>query len=429
MKSSMSKRLILVCSFLYTCQLISACAGAGTLDTTFNVIGSVKIHLFGTPALWAVAAQSDNKIVVAGWLDSSILLMRYNRDGSLDKTFNDSGVLLSVIKDYNFAYLVAVQPDNKIVVAGLLNSFFAVARYNSDGSLDKTFNGTGAAIIDSFEKVPPINPRSISLQHDGKIVVIGSTVVEGASDYVVIRYNVDGALDCTFNPQGALPGVLLSTLGSVTAGADSIVIQEDGKLVVSGHADAQLVLVRYNLDGSLDTTFHGTGILKTGLSSLDSRVKVKKNGKIVVAATIADRSNSAALPQKLAVIQYMHNGSLDRTFNRFSPHPGMLFSDAAESVQVKSLMLQKNGKIVVAGTTGNNNAPQALLACYGKDGMVDTTFNSCGTKPGIVMTTLEETTFKDATLDCNDNILLIGDTYDKGNNLLVVARYHGAAVR
>jgi uncharacterized delta-60 repeat protein len=165
----------------------------------------------------------------------------------------------------DFGRGVSVQPDGKILVAG--SSFngtsfdFAIARYNADGSLDASF-GTGGKVVTSFGASDE-HGFGVFLDADGKILVAGFAGTGGASDFALARYNADGSLDTGFGVGGKITtNILLDDIGQ------SVVVQPDGKILVSGHSyngsSFDFSLVRYNADGSLDLTFDGDGKVTTG---------------------------------------------------------------------------------------------------------------------------------------------------------------------
>lgn len=238
-------------------------AGEGTLTTPFNVFPD---------AAEAVAVQADGRIVVAGTTQSGpsasfrdFAVARYTLEGRLDTTFDGDGrVTTNFGESEANARSVVLQPDGKLIVGGygLGDGFiydFLLARYNTDGSLDATFSGDGKLSADFSS--PFDEGHSVTLQPDGKILVAGSTLIPGGGVgpsrnlFALARYNADGSADTTFG----VDGKVTTTIGTTSTGR-AVAVQPDGKIVVAGNTtltdDAEFTLVRYNADGSLDTTFN-----------------------------------------------------------------------------------------------------------------------------------------------------------------------------
>ena len=169
-----------------------------------------------------MALQHDGKIVVAGSTGQSsgnfFAVVRLNGDGSLDTSFGSDGTLTTKLgQGESQAASVALQADGKIVVAGYTffqpGRLFALARYNSDGSLDTSFDGNGK-LTTQFSNVDDLpgfgfvqsfdQATSIAVQADGKIVVAGYTIKNSGTDFAIARYNSDGSLDTSFNEDGKL---------------------------------------------------------------------------------------------------------------------------------------------------------------------------------------------------------------------------------
>jgi uncharacterized delta-60 repeat protein len=233
--------------------------GDGSLDTSFDSDGEVRTRIFGAERAAAIAIQGDGKIVAAGnchvgSATANFCLARYNGDGSLDTSFDSDGTVRTAIgAGAAYASGVAVQSDGKIVAAGacglaLAPSGFCVARYNSDGSLDTSFDSDGTlttVIADGSYAY------AVAVQGDGKLVVVGSCAVAGVSEFCLARYNGDGSLDTSFGSGGTVTT-------AVSAGGDvpkAMALQSDGKIVVAGYCNNspttyQFCLARYDGDGT-----------------------------------------------------------------------------------------------------------------------------------------------------------------------------------
>ncbi|MBD8904892.1 hypothetical protein MBTS_22085, partial [Methylobacterium bullatum] len=201
------------------------------------------------------------KIVVAGYgtgfySGTDFAMVRYNANGSLDTTFGSSGKILTPISmgpSADYAYSVTVQADGKIVVAGQgfsagTSNDFAVVRYNADGSLDTGF-GTGGKILTSVGTGSDTG-QSVTVQADGKIVVAGYGQGSGTGyDFAVVRYNADGSLDTSFNLQSSLGGTVAFTENGNSVRLDTDVTLSDVDLdALNGglgdYAGATLTLAR-----------------------------------------------------------------------------------------------------------------------------------------------------------------------------------------
>src|ERR1051325_2017809 len=276
----------------------------GSLDSSFGGTGGVVTRLSDNyDGARAVAIQPDGKIVVVSAVfdsgEGKFGVVRYNPNGSLDTSFNGSGIVLTPIGIAGYSNSVAVQPDGKIVVVGSnRNDSFALVRYNPNGSLDTTFNGSGIVLT------PVGSATSVAIQTDGKIIAAGG-MGPSWSAFVLVRYNTDGSLDTSFNGTG----VVSTSVGTLGVASD-LAIQTDGKIVVLGYS-AFFAVVRYNPDGSLDSSFGGTGKILNPLSVYASSVAIQPNGKIVVGGvTYEDYDDSV-----FAVGRLNPNGSVDTSFN------------------------------------------------------------------------------------------------------------------
>ena len=267
-------------------------------------------------------------------------------DGDLDTSFGTGGKVTTAIGSADdTAYSVVLQSDGKIIAVGQsdngANTDFAVVRYNADGSLDTSF-GSGGKVTTAIGSSND-NARSVVLQSDGKIVVVGNSW-SSAYDFAVVRYNADGSLDTSFGSGGK---VTTQVGGSLSDTAYSVVLQSDGKIIVAGASDSDFAVVRYNANGSLDTSFGSGGKVTTpiGSSSDDANsVVLQSDGKIIVAGF----SNGAT--RDFAVVRYNANGSLDTSFDT----DGIVTTPIGSGTdEANSVVLQSDGKIIAAGYSHN----------------------------------------------------------------------------
>jgi uncharacterized delta-60 repeat protein len=335
----------------------------GSLDTSFGSGGKVTTS-FGSDRDYAtqVVVQPDGKIVAAGRalvgpVATGVYefgLARYNPDGSLDSGFGTGGKVTTAIGTYDIARGLALQADGKIVVsgytysAGFSTAQFALARYNPNGSLDTSF-GTAGTVRTQIGTTYDFG-AGLAIQPDGKIVVTGYSNNGSNYDFAVVRYNPDGSLDSTFGTGGKVT----TPVGTLGGNAYAVGIQADGKIVVSGQAnaagDSDFALVRYNPDGSLDSSFGTGGKVTTPIGpSYDNAyaLRLQPNGKIVVAGWHRV-TGAPTYYYSFAVARYTSNGSLDTSFGTgglittpFGPYDNYAVD----------LVVQPDGKIVVGGSS------------------------------------------------------------------------------
>ncbi len=268
---------------------------------------------YSTSIPYSVIQQADGKLVVAGFRsvsarnDDDAVLVRYNRFGSLDTTFDSDGKLTTRVGFSSKFFSVIQQADGKLVAAGEaydgLRYGFLLMRYNSDGSLDAAFSGDG--IVTTAIGEVNASARSVIQQADGKLVV---AAISGGG-FTLLRYNSNGSLDATFSGDG----IVTTAIGEGSAYATSVIQQTDGRLVVAGYArigsSDDIALARYNADGSLDTTFDGDGKLTRAISTGNDQaysVIQQQDGKLVLAV----RSYQAPYSSGFVVVR-VESGQLD----------------------------------------------------------------------------------------------------------------------
>ena len=348
----------------------------GDLDPTFNNgTGIVTTTITGYDGGFGMTIQPDGKIVVVGLSSSEFAIIRYTPDGSRDATFNNTGIVTTLLGG-SWAWDVALQSDGRILVAGEEyeggNADFVVTRYTISGSLDMTFNDTGIVTTDLGALYD--FGHAIAILLNSEIVVAGEsyqTYPETNRSIGVVRYDNDGNRDTTFNTTG----IVTTSVGEGSAG-HSVAIQPDGKIVVAGSDDNNIAVVRYTITGSLDTGFNGTGIV-TAANGSGGSVAIQTDNKIVVVGGTGGATGDFIL------LRYNEDGSPDNTFNddgvvttTLSPH-----GDFALSV-----VIQSDAKIVVAGYSDfiNSQSGNFAIVRYNPDGSLDTSFH----RSGIVTTSI-----------------------------------------
>lgn len=405
----------------------AAFAAPGDLDPTFGTSGKVFATIANTGTARGVALQTDGKIILAstttgtnGYSDFAVL--RLNPDGTTDTSFGSGGKTAISFGDlYNeSAAAVAVQPDGKIIVAGAAQPpgssgyDFALARFNSDGSLDTTF-GSGGKI--SF----PVGVANdfisdMILQPDGKIILVGSGFTQPNSDAVIVRLNSNGALDTTFNGSGKL----ITPIGAGAASDffSAVALQADGKIVAAGTDGADFAVLRFNPNGTFDTTFDVDGKVTTPIGTQRDQafgVAVQSDGKI-----IAGGSANSGEGDEAALVRYNTNGSLDTTFGSGGKVKIDILPFRSDSF--KSIILQADGKITAVGTSGSFplNSSFALVR-FNSDGSLDTSFGTGGKVTTNVAS--EASSVTKAVLQPDGKILAVGEGSVNQTFGFAVARY------
>jgi uncharacterized delta-60 repeat protein len=350
---------------------LTGLAGAvegGDFDRSFGTDGRRAIDLGGSEVARAVVMQPDGKIVVVGTRlipgQSAVAIVRLNPDGNPDPSFGIGG---GVLIPNAFGFAAALQPDGKILVGAHAYDDMFVFRLLPNGSFDGSW-GNGGFVSTDFGGTEAT--FALGVQPDGKILAAGrATALHSVTpgDFAVVRYSPNGSLDPGFGGGGKV-----RTDFGGTEDALDLALQPDGKIVVVGAAGwsgAPWAVARYNPDGSLDSSFDGDGKIVTEFGGQQgaSGVAVQPDGKIVVAGWSADPSGAA---RAFALARYEVNGRLDGSFG----DGGRVTTVGAGSDTGLDVVLQPNGKIVVAGQTGSE--PDFTLERFLPDGREDASFGT-----------------------------------------------------
>ena len=397
--------------FSFSC--LSSAQSPGDLDKTFGNGGKVNVGISGYyDVAKSMALQTDGKIVVVGYGKESLAsfkglsMARYLTNGELDYDFANLGIIHKVTKDLEGeAYSVAIQKDDKIVVAGYSispvtnNEEVTLIRFAKDGNIDKSFGYKGLLItpISDEEDVA----SSVAIQQDGKIVVVGSTDHKPTTDIVLIRYNENGSLDYTFG----IGGIVITDINLGFDIGKSIAIQGDGKLIVSGFTYVGnkffMTLLRYDSNGVLDPTFGISGIIVTDINGRRGKMDmvIQNDGKIILVGP-SEIENS----HHFTVLRFNNNGSLDQSFGK----NGITKTIIGDYSEAESVALDSDGDIVVAGTTELGNE-QFVVAMYDQGGMLVPEFGLDGiVKISFIKNSVDRA--HSVVVDNNGDILVAGET-------------------
>lgn len=345
----------------------------GTPDTSFNGTGRKSLGSAANDIGGGVAVLPNEQIVVAGQGNAAqdFVATRLNADGSLDTTFGSGG---STSVDFGATETVNAmirQPDGKLVLVGSTSATgggdFAIARLNADGSPDTTFATGGKETVD-FGGLDAA--AAVALAPDGKIVVAGQG--GPGRDMVVTRLNIDGSIDTSFAP--ATAGKAFVDFGATDL-ANGVVVGPDGKIVLDGATSAvgsgDFAVARLTASGLLDPTFSGDGKLTLGYGAANESalaIALQQNGRIVVMGT-AD-ANSDFVVSRLAP-----DGSVDSSFGT----GGTVGVDFGAVEYDGDVTLQPDGQIVIAGSTNVTDSGDMALARLQGDPVQPTTTSSTTT--------------------------------------------------
>lgn len=335
----------------------------GTLDNTFGTSGKVTTDFGGADDRGnSVAIQLDGKIVVAGQTNADYALVRYNSNGTLDNTFGSSGkVVTDFSSNSDYGNSVILQPDGKIIVGGQSvgnNWDFSMARYTSNGTLDNTFGISGKITMDFHLGGYSYDYGGfVTLQPNGKILLAGSAY-DTVHYFGLLRYNSNGSVDNTFGTGGKV----CMTFGGSDLEGRAVAVQADNKIVMAGWSNIGVhqafALARFDTIGNLDNTFGTGGKVTTVIGTANAgaySMVIQADGKIILAG------HSYNYYDDFTVVRYNSDGSLDNTFGssgkvvtNFANHDDGIFGIA----------LQGDGKIVVAGNSYNGSNLDIALARY-----------------------------------------------------------------
>ncbi len=447
-------------------MVVSRYLANGTIDTTFDLDGHALIDFgTGTEIANGVAIAPNGRIVVAGVSDRSIAAARLLTSGALDPTFDGDGKFTrQLYTTANVANAVTVQPDGKLLLAGSTWQFAStssnhdafVMRLNASGTLDRTFNSTGVSYIQASRYD---DAKAMTLLADGKIVVSGSTNANFRSNVLVSRLNADGTLDSSFDFDGtafqAISGFSTDTLGGETH-----LVQSDGSIIVAAGgrlmsfdssgayqassfvavfgfqsiaslkttADQKLMLIgtafsrfavgRLNTDRTYDTSFSGDGVAPISIGASDDvagRSVILADGKVLVPSTSQGT---------FAVTRFNADGTLDTSFSQ----DGKLtipLGNQFVSARATAVAVQPDGRMIVVGQASQMATISTIqfvdsdfaMVRLNQDGTLDSTFGN----GGVVITSLNGFASPSVVKLQSNGRILVGGQGEGG--YLTVVRY------
>lgn len=380
---------------------VFANAQDGVVDVTFGSAGFTTI----LPPSGSVA-QDINKTVVLS--DGSILqcfsvfnsstgdqdfgLAKFDMDGNLDPTFdgdagNGNGIVLTDFGGDDWATALTVQADGKIIVVGHRDQggtrVIAIARYNPDGTLDTSFDGDTGTGNGKF--ITSINSfaSAYSVAQNGSRIVVGGSTFNGFSQtFAVVVYNIsNGVRDNSFDSDG----IVMTNMGGMAESIHAIKIQTDGKIVAAGYSfdgfTQVFAIARYNTNGSLDNSFDSDGRVTTvvGDSGSDAAYDLVIHNQSGKILVVGTATMAATGPD-FAMVLYGPNGALDT----YLGGDGIVTFDLMGSADfAHSVLLQTNFDILIAGYAFNGVDNDFAIAKFHPDGTLNTSFNSAASAPSF----------------------------------------------
>ena len=388
-----------------------------SLDTSFGLAGKVITSFDGNNSYsFDLVTQSDGKIIVVGFASNgnhnNWVIVRYNTDGSIDNTFGLGGKVVQDFGYNNKAKAVALRRDGKIIVGGSDpdapgGQYWTIAQYNTNGTLDSGFGNGGIVTTNVPLNGGTLTMLDLKIDYLGRIITVcyngGYTL---NSDLVLVRYNSEGTLDDTFGNFGI---VRSRYDGSLNDAAHTVTIQDDGKIILFGEyaygGPASLILLRYNQNGSLDNTFGTDGIVteQIGYHNHAGEVKIQSDGKILIGGSYY--VNYGSYP-KIFVIRYNSDGSHDNSFGigGYSLNP---FDDELSS-NANSIDIFSDGKILIGGDSGVNPNDSFEVWRLSTNGFRDNSFGNNGT----IMTSIpgQNSSISEVNLESDSKIIVTGGT-------------------
>ena len=319
----------------------------GSLDSTFgdNNTGLATVQIGDLSVATAVGIQSNDNIIATGYTlvggVPEFVSVAYTPSGILDTAYGTSGITTQLIGDGAAAYGMAIQSDDSIIQVGVAVMSgvpqFGLLRLTSGGVADSSF-GTGGVMTTAIGDFS--SAQSVVIQpSNNKIIVAGWAFVSGVQEFALVRYNTDGTLDTSFGTSG-----IVTTIIGSTASISSVALDSSENIIVGGVSDNTFTVARYDSTGTLDTSFGTGGIVTTALGSNDKvvAVLVQSNDKIVAVGNT---------DSNIAIVRYNTDGTLDTSFGT----GGIVISALQDVMQANAGLLQSDEKILAGGLINANS--------------------------------------------------------------------------
>jgi uncharacterized delta-60 repeat protein len=407
---------------------------AGSLDTSFGTGGKVVTSInSGADKAYAVAIQTDGKIIVAGMTTNAstgkdFACLRYNTDGTLDSTFGTAGIVTIDVQtgSDDVVYSTVIQSDGKILLAGYSddgsNKNAAIVRLNSTGTLDTTFGTSGKVLTDFItgraDEIKTIKIHSLT----GNIVVGGtSSVTSTNSQAVIARYTSSGLLDTTFNTTGKVLLANASGSGTYYYVIEDLSVKSNGKISAIGWINQQGLQwsanhygCRLNSNGTMDTSFSTDGLIVTngGFNGDDKSFSMILNSDDSILFSGGGYLSTLEYDYFLGLYDSAGSSAVGKALFDY----GSLIKDISYGMGIDS-----TGKIVLAGSNLTSVTSSTFgIARVNANYTVDSTFGTAGKVTTTFGTNTTNEAF-DMAIQSDDKIIAVGYT---GNDF-AIARYNG----
>jgi len=424
--------LVLITAFAGPAVAGRALGGPGDLDHSFGKHGKVEASFTGgRDAGMGMALQSDGKILVAGQVDGvQFAVARFLANGKPDPGFGVDGLVNMPAFGFDpgaYATSVAVQSDGKILVAGTGfplgetdHAYMILVRLDSNGEVDTGFAKSGP--FGGWTTAPFLHSavaEDVTIQANRRIVIAGYTYnADGQQLVAFARFTLSGYLDTSFSSNGTVA----IAVGAQDASANAALIQRsDGKIVAIGAATSpgngyDILMIRLNTDGTLDSTFSGNGAAEftDGTDATGQDGVITSAGQIIAAG-----SGRSSHGKDFALVEVGTSGQLNGGFGT----GGKVLTDIdGRDDSANGVVLQPDGKIVVAGTSdrGSKHEDDFALARYNTDGTLDSAFGTVGT---VTTSFGANDVATDIAIQPDGLVVAAGFTQETNSAMFALARY------
>jgi uncharacterized delta-60 repeat protein len=411
----------------------------GTLDATWasaspSGAGSVITPIgSGIDTVQAIALQPDGKVVVAGYCFGvthyGFCALRYRANGTLDTSWGGAGtgkVITPIGANDSLAVAMAAQPDGKTLLAGYCYDGtiyqFCALRYLANGTLDSSWGSAGTGIVTtSLGSASNDFAHAMALQPDGKVLLAGRCSNIGNDNFCALRYRSNGTLDTSWNGTGKV-------ITSITGNDDTVnamALQSDGKVVLAGECfnsvnNKNFCALRYLVDGTLDTSWNGTGKVITSISSNDDEattVVIQPDGKVLLAGTCHNGAN-----EDFCSLRYHPDGTLDTDWG-IGGSGKVVTAMGVDNDYITSAVLQPDGKLLLAGYCDGFLNRDFCTVRYNNNGTLDTSWGNVAKVITSVVSTTDQAYA--VALQPDGKVLLAGSCTNGLSHDFCAIRYDG----